>query len=784
MAVEEIVPLWEHQKQALEKSRDKDNFAYLMDCGTGKTLTCITKLREVYTGYRRCLKTLILCPASVVHNWEEEINRFSKMGHHVKCLTGTKKKRIEALENSGANIFITNFEALDMVDLFFKEIGKDRKRKLIDRGFEVLVVDECFAAGTPVDTPDGSVPIESIRVGDRVYSAAGVDKVKSISSTIVTETVDVKFAGNKVTCSGSHPWLTLSGWVEARNLKIGDTLVSTEFAQEELRVVQKPVHVRSKSRRSKKTLLREILFSEMAYEPTGDKSEASHTRSIRESKQSVYFGSKRPGVIETYAREQPYDQSIYSEESTGYPQAHRSQALGTRRQRLWSDAFRSFVVRLFGSGRGIQHGYKLGWEKSRLPNLLQSRRSLPRCKAGYRSRWSITQRNSEKSTRHKKGTGLKGFRVDGITLQKCGDTGGDREGRFYDIGVERHPSYSVHGALVHNCHRLKNHKGKRAKVAFKIADQAAHKFILTGTPIVNSPEDIWAQFRILDGGDLFGQSFYHFRNHYFKDYNAGMSSQKYFPDWRIKPGADRAINKLMYHKAIRVMKHECLDLPDLLMQRHNVTMSPDQEKHYNEMRDDFITYLHSEACVATLAITKALRLQQIVSGFLRFEDGSIKSFKNTERLQALSDLLEDNATTSKVIVWAAFKDNYEAIAKVCDKLKLKYTYLTGAQSQQEKNDNVKSFCFGDDQVLIANPQAGGTGINLIQSSVSIWFSRTFRLEDRLQALARNHRGGSEIHDKITNIDLVCPGTIDEKVLEALDGKESIAESILNWREGL
>ena len=116
-------------------------------------------------------------------------------------------------------------------------------------------------------------------------------------------------------------------------------------------------------------------------------------------------------------------------------------------------------------------------------------------------------------------------------------------------------------------------------------------------------------------------------------------------------------------------------------------------------------------------------------------------------MDALRDLLEDLTPEHKVIVWAVFKQNYRDIAKVCADLKIEYVTLSGEQSTKEKNDAVEKFKTNPDtKVIIANPQAGGVGVNLQEASYSIFYSRNFSLENDLQAEARNYRGGSEIHE--------------------------------------
>lgn len=327
--------------------------------------------------------------------------------------------------------------------------------------------------------------------------------------------------------------------------------------------------------------------------------------------------------------------------------------------------------------------------------------------------------------------------------------------------------------------RCKSHTSKRAKAIAKLADGCKHKYLLSGTPVLNSPMDIYMQFRILDGGELFGKNFYGFRNKFFHDKNAGMPKHVHFPKWEPKPGVHVLFNKMIAKKALRATKEDCLDLPPLIRETLNVDLSPEQRRAYKEMHQDFVTYINDEACVASLAITKGLRLQQIVSGFLKTDDGNIIRFKKTPREKELELLLADLTPSSKVIVWANFKENYKQIAEICKNLQIDYAELHGGV--KDKDEQIESFRKNDKiKVMIANPQSAGLGVNLIEAKYSVYYSKGFSLEHDLQSEARNHRGGSDkLHDKITRIDLVAPGTLDEQVTEALANKQDVAALLLN-----
>lgn len=340
-------------------------------------------------------------------------------------------------------------------------------------------------------------------------------------------------------------------------------------------------------------------------------------------------------------------------------------------------------------------------------------------------------------------------------------------------------------------HRLKNVKAKRTKRAVLLADGAKFKYLLTGTPILNSPMDLYSQWRILDGGKTFGKSFFQFRNHYFWDKNAGMPKTKYFPNWVPKERSFEEMSEKIKGLSMRVKKADCLDLPPLVKKEVFVELGAEQKRMYREMKKDFITFLSKDhpdkAVVATLAITKALRLMQICSGFTTYEE--VKDDATTERKNAaiddnprrdaLKELLESLAGEHKVIVWAVFKENYAAVRQVCEELGLPAVEVHGEVSAKDKDRAVQAFNTDPAvRVFIGHPRSGGIGINLIPASYSIFYSRSFSLEDDIQAEARNYRGGSEIHQKVTRIDLIAKDTIDEEISLRLAAKEAISESVL------
>lgn len=343
--------------------------------------------------------------------------------------------------------------------------------------------------------------------------------------------------------------------------------------------------------------------------------------------------------------------------------------------------------------------------------------------------------------------------------------------------------YGIEALLGDESHKLKNGQAKRTQAAIQIADQTKKRLILTGSPILNKPMDLFAQFRVLDKGETFGKNFFVFRAQYFYDKNAGMPKHKYFPLWVPRPKTNEIFAEKVAKKSMRVKKSECMDLPPFVKQKVFVDLSPDQKRLYEEVKKDLISYIGEKAVVANIALTKLLRLQQIVSGYAVTEDlngnESIKRLANP-RAKCLSELLEDLTPENKVIVWATFKQNYYDIAQVCKDLGVCHVEIHGEKNAKQKQEAVEQFRSDPStRIVLANPKAGGVGLNLVEASYSIYYSRGYSLEDHLQSEARNYRGGSEIHEKVTRIDLIAPGTIDETILEALSNKINISEKILD-----
>jgi SNF2 family DNA or RNA helicase len=340
--------------------------------------------------------------------------------------------------------------------------------------------------------------------------------------------------------------------------------------------------------------------------------------------------------------------------------------------------------------------------------------------------------------------------------------------------------------VIDEIHRFKNPQSKRVKALLPISDRTLYRIGLTGTFILNSYMDVWAPMRIIDRGKRFGTNFYsHFRNKYFVDINAGWKGERAFPDWQPQPGLGDVITDKLSSLASRCKKEECLTLPPRLITRVDVPLSGEQQRLYDEMEDELITSVTYGDATASNALVKMLRMRQIMAGFLPVENDEdpdlnrIHMLRENPRMDALEDLLEDLTPQAKVVVWSNFRANYKEFTKLAERLKIGYAEFHGGikNKEEEKRRFIEDpTC----RVIFMNPAAGGTGVDGLQHvcNYCIYFDRSHNLEHYLQSRERIHRGGSEIHDKVTEIHLVAAGTLDEDTLTALSNKENFAENVL------
>ena len=330
---------------------------------------------------------------------------------------------------------------------------------------------------------------------------------------------------------------------------------------------------------------------------------------------------------------------------------------------------------------------------------------------------------------------------------------------------------------------IKNPKAQRTKNLLKLAINTKYRRILTGFPVTQSPLDLYSQSAFLSTQLLGYSSFYSFQNRYAKVINRSMGQRTFrqVVGYQNLEELTDNVSEFSY----RVLKKECLDLPDKVYQRREVELTPEQKKVYKQLKDYAIAQLESSELVSvTSVLTQILRLHQVVCGFVKHDQGDEVEIKNN-RLDSLLDVLAE--TQGKVIIWANYQYDIKRILKTLQDTvgaEAVATYY-GETLDEDRQQIIKSFQDPNSPLtyLISNVQTGGYGITLTEASTVIYYSNNYDLEKRLQSEDRAHRIGQT--NKVTYIDLIAKGTVDEKIVKALRNKLDLAQEVLGdekWKD--
>lgn len=335
--------------------------------------------------------------------------------------------------------------------------------------------------------------------------------------------------------------------------------------------------------------------------------------------------------------------------------------------------------------------------------------------------------------------------------------------------------------IVDESQKFKSRDADRTKAATKIADRATFKLLLSGTPLTNRAEDLWAQFRLFGSGKYFPENYYAFMNSYFFDENARWKNRPhYFPKWSLNPAKADAFTDAIASVMMTVKKEDALELPPIIRAPRYVKLPQTLERSYLELEAHFLTTIADSALSVDMAMTKALRLLQLCSGVAKTNDGT-EHFLETEKLDALREVLDEHE--GKAIIWTPWVATYVPLFNLVERMGLVPILISGDISSSKKRQELIDLFQNSPahRVLIANPASLGVGVNLQAASLMIYYAKTYNLEHDLQSEARCHRGNST-HDKITRVDLITAGTIEETVEEALRNKKGLAAYILERRE--
>ena len=339
--------------------------------------------------------------------------------------------------------------------------------------------------------------------------------------------------------------------------------------------------------------------------------------------------------------------------------------------------------------------------------------------------------------------------------------------------LENHPKNMV---IVDESTTIKNRKAARTSNILKCGRLAKFRRILTGSPITKSPMDLFSQCEFLSREALGHKSYYGFQQRYaeVQRRTLGHRSFQEITGYRRLDELGEKLGAFSH----RILKEDCLDLPEKVYVQRNVDLSDEQERVYKEMKKFALAQMDAgELATTTSILTQIMRLQQIVCGFLPSDEDGIKTLPNN-RLSELLDTVEE--VQGKAIIWAAWVHNVQEITEA---LRRRFgpesaASFYGETPQDERQETVDRFQDPDSPLrfFVGTPRTGGYGLTLTAANTVIYYANNYDLEIRLQSEDRAHRIGQE--KSVTYIDIVAEGTIDEKILDALRAKSDIASTVL------
>jgi hypothetical protein len=303
--------------------------------------------------------------------------------------------------------------------------------------------------------------------------------------------------------------------------------------------------------------------------------------------------------------------------------------------------------------------------------------------------------------------------------------------------------------------------------------------ICTGTPIVKSPLKAYSQFAFLNEDILGFGSFYAFKARYCV--MGGFEGRQVLRFINLPELSEKIASC-----SFRVTKGECLDLPPKIYPpKRRVYMSDAQATAYEQMKRTMLATIKGKEVSATIQLTQVMKLQQITGGYVKMDDGTVSEIVKPENNPLIKETLGliEEAGDQKVIVWAHFHEEIDALVRVLTKHGYRVAQFDGRVPERSRLQIRRDFKNGLYDVLVGNQGAGGMGIDEFKiASVVIYYSNSYDTEARIQSEDRTHRGGSEMHECITYYDLVVPNTVRVKIIQTLRANKSISDEVM--RDGL
>lgn len=320
--------------------------------------------------------------------------------------------------------------------------------------------------------------------------------------------------------------------------------------------------------------------------------------------------------------------------------------------------------------------------------------------------------------------------------------------------------------VVDESSSFKSHSAKRFKALASVGDHIERLVELTGTPSPNGLDDLWAQIFLLDGGERLGKRYTWFRERYFQPDKRGADGMVY--SYEAKPGSEEGILEKISDICISMKAEDYLQLPDITYHEIPVEMDPKARKAYTDLEREMVLQLPEDEDDISVTSAAALsnKLLQLANGAIYDEDRNVHEIHNC-KIEAFMELIE-SLQGKPALVFYNYQHDRTRILKALEKTGLRVRELKTPQDEDDWNARKID-------ILLTHPASSAYGLNLQQGGNHvIWFGLTWNYELYTQANKRLHRQGQT--DKVIIHHLICTGTRDEDVMQALQRKDDVQ----NW----
>ena len=320
--------------------------------------------------------------------------------------------------------------------------------------------------------------------------------------------------------------------------------------------------------------------------------------------------------------------------------------------------------------------------------------------------------------------------------------------------------------VVDESSSFKSHSAKRFKALASVGNHIERLVELTGTPSPNGLDDLWAQIFLLDGGERLGKRYTWFRERYFQPDKRGADGMVY--SYEAKPGSEEGILEKISDICISMKAEDYLQLPDITYHEIPVEMDPKARKAYTDLEREMVLQLPEDEGDISVTSAAALsnKLLQLANGAIYDEDRNVHEIHNC-KIEAFMELIE-SLQGKPALVFYNYQHDRTRILKALEKTGLRVRELKTPQDEDDWNARKID-------ILLTHPASSAYGLNLQQGGNHvIWFGLTWNYELYTQANKRLHRQGQT--DKVIIHHLICTGTRDEDVMQALQRKDDVQ----NW----